>query len=361
MQNKFQEYIASEKWKDCEYFRRLEKEDLNDRKKWNQEKDDKFVKDIYENHTKGIKKRSIKKFIKGFFSNDYTFKEVMGLALGSNYNIRISFSNNKMLEELESKYNFSPEIAEDLMKFIEENNMILKETVNKEQVISQGKTDEREDLVQVFSEYYSGFTSLISYKNSFISDDLKMEDILSSQYGLERIQEYGKSTIKKYMRDGLISKDRMKDFTEECKEDDEFVQSQIKQLYVLSKMKKEGIYIPSEEDIFNAKDGALFETGGKIDFKSYFNEDEFKKAVKKHKKDTDRLFRFDLKKVSHFFRKKIKGDDVLLLEESNSTSSDDKRTSFIESLRVEESEHQGVKQKKIFEQRENDKENDLSK
>ena len=354
LQNKFQEYIASEKWKNCEYYRILEKEDINDHKKWNQEKDDKLVKDIYENRTNGIKKRSIKKFIKGFFSNDYTFKEVMGLALGSDYNIKISFSNNKMLEELENKYNFSPEIAEDLMQYIEENNMFLKETVNKEQVISQGKTDDRENLVQVFSEYYRGFTSLISYKNSFISDDLKMEDILSSQCGLERIQDYKKSAVKKYIREGMIEKDRTNDFNELVKDDEEFVQSQIKQLYVLSKMKNKGIYTPSEEDIINAKEGTLFEIEGKIDFESYFNEDEFQKAVKKHKKDTDRLIKFDLKKVSHFFRKKIKGEDVLLLEASNPTLSNNKRTSFIESLRVEESEQQEHVQSNHNMQREKD-------
>lgn len=206
LQNKFQEYIASEKWKDCEYYRKLEKEDINDNKKWNQEKDDKLAKDIYENPTNGIKKRSIKKIIKGFFSNDYTFKELMGLALGRNYNIRSSISNNKMLEELETKYNFSPEIAEDLMQYIEENNMILKETVNKEQVISQGKTDEREDLIQVFSEYYRGFTSLISYKNSFVSDELKMEDILSSQLRIRKDTRLWKINYKKVYKRRLNCK-----------------------------------------------------------------------------------------------------------------------------------------------------------
>lgn len=153
----------------------------------------------------------------------------------------------------------------------------------------------------------------------------------------------------------------MKDFIEESKDDENFVHSQIKQLYVLSKMKSEGIYTPSEEDIFNAKEGTLFENASEIDFESYFNEDEFKKAVKKQKKDTDRLFRVNFKKVSQFFRKKIRGEDVLLLEENNSTTSDSKKTSFIESLRVEDSEQQEFKPSNNFEQRKNNLENDLFK
>ncbi len=305
------EYIVSEKYKNSQYYRRLEKEDMHDYRNWDTEKSNNIIKNFF------IKFKEESDKCKEIKIPVEKVENILATVLGKSANA-YDYSRTQIVKALAEDLGEDEKTTEKMYDNILLTRKVFKECLNygSEIIIQDGDKLKKacENCLIKLSNYYEEAIKFVICKNSSKNSKITLEETLRSAQGYENLKDYYQKTVEYIKQKGSLSEEIVIEIQEKNKEVEELLQKQVTGQYVLLKLENMGVHTATEEEKEAVRKGKLFEMEEKLGFRfsDYMDSKEYKNDIKKqNKRDNHQSFIARIAQHMSFITKVFKNTKAL--------------------------------------------------